>query len=464
MPKRKTAKPSSVKRTRQSKGKGRAKLPAEPSTVEQPFLSSIANVRLAVKLLREAALTPIPDLGEVSPDRFGGFGEWGPFPPYPSKTGNKSADARALGDFERRHEQIANLVAAWDREHGWSEQARSRVHAAFDWRDNLTKRIGSTSIRNYRSPDPEWDDKRLADELGYVVASSNKLEPYDGWGPPESVLGEFYENNDFGISGMYDLHVPFKFLDMVRLLVQAELVNPDKIKVDDERLQTHPFWEISPHFSSNDNARAILGPPPLHLTAAPTYRRLDRRIAAAPGLPLYTNNEFIHPLKWWQYADVILEQCLIERTRALELCSWCDKRIAAWESAFYPRIEIGPEIIEVSAKGNPTPSGRRRLTVTMAGVEPPDTARTIQKGLAEKLLLLNTGEFVGLSNTSYIGEMRTAIPLLRDYIEGGTATEWCNRATLPEPLDRANVACAYRLRPGMAGRVIDKLTQDTRET
>ncbi len=459
MPKQKTAKPSSVKRTRQSKGKGRAKLPAEPSTVEQPFLSSIANVRLAVKLLREAALSPIPNLGEIAPDQFDGYGEWGPFPTYPGKTGDDKADAEALADIDRQYDAYTKRVNAWDRKHGWSEKARSRARDAFAWRDTLTARIGRTDVENRHQPDPEWDHERLSRELGYLVTKTNSMEPSETWGPPESVLGEFYEDDSFGTGGQYDLSAPMKFLDTVRLLVHAGLIRPDQIRMRSQHLESQPFNALSPHFSGNDNARAILGPPPPHLAGPPSYQRIDRRIVT--GTRLLADHEFIHPAKWWQYADVILEQCLIERTRALELCRWCDQRIAAWESAFYPRIEIGPEIIEVSAKGNPTPSGRRRLTVTIAGVEPPDTARTIQKGLAEKLLLLNTGEVVGLSNTSYIGEMRTAIPLLRDYIEGGTSTEWCNRAMLPEPLDRANVACAYRLRPGMAGRVIDKLKQDT---
>lgn len=418
MPKRKTAKPSSVKRTRQSKGKGRAKLPAEPSTVEQPFLSSIANVRLAVKLLREAALSPIPNLGEIAPDQFDGYGEWGPFPTYPGKTGDDKADAEALADIDRQYVAYAKRVNAWDRKHGWSEKARSRARDAFAWRDKLTTRIGRTDVENRHRPDPEWDHERLSRELGYLVTKTNSMEPSETWGPPESVLGEFYEDDYFGTGGQYDLSAPMKFLDTVRLLVHAGLVRPDQIRVRSEHLESQPFNALSPHFSGNDNARAILGPPPPHLAGLPSYQRIDRRIVN--GTRLLADHEFIHPAKWWQYADVILEQCLIERTRALELCRWCDERIEAWESAYYPTITIGPEIVEPhSTTGKPKSTGRRHLRVTIAGTPAPDTPDTIISSLARDLLLIRDGmgSPVELPNAdAQVDKLRNIIPLLRPHL------------------------------------------------
>ncbi|MCC7508623.1 MAG: hypothetical protein IT464_04555 [Planctomycetes bacterium] len=388
--------------------------------MDQPFEASIANVRLAVKLLREAALSPIPDLDEVAPDQFEGFGDWAPFPSYPKKTGKKRADEKAISEWERKRDEVAQEIGAWDRKHSWSERARSRTKDAFDWRDELTKLIGTTSIKNRRPRHPDWDDERLAAELGYRVINSAQTEIDDGWGPPETLLGEFYEQDEFGTSGQHDLHVPVKYADIVKVLVAAELVEPGAIKVNTERTQPQAFWEISPHFSRNDDARAFLGPPPRHLTDALSYMRVDRRVWSAPTNRCLEGDEFIHPFKWWQYAEVILQQCLLERTRALELCAWCDQRIEAWQSAFYPTIIIGPEIVEPhKSTGKPKATGRRHLRVMMAGTLAPDSPDTIIASLARDLLLIRDGMGapVPLPNADpQIDKIGKVIPLLRQFL------------------------------------------------
>lgn len=412
------AKQNSRKRAAQKSRGKRAK--TVPPIMDQPFEASIANVRLAVKLLREAALSPIPDLDEVAPARFEGFGEWAPFPTHPEKTGKKRVDQKAIFEWERRHNEIAQEIGAWDHKHGWSEIARSRAWEAFDWRDELTSLIGTTSIKNRHPSRPGWDDDRLADELGYRVIRSRTTPFDDGWGPPETLLGEFYELDNFGTSGQHDLHVPARFADMVSLLEAAELVKPGAIKVDSERIESQPFWEISPQFSRNDDARALLGPPPMHLTDPTNYLRLDRRIRAAGEERYLRDDEFIHPLKWRQYAEVILQQCLLERARALELCAWCDQRIDAWQSAFYPTIIIGPEIVEPQkTTGKPKATGRRHLRVMIAGTIAPDAPNTITCSLARDLLRIRDGMGgpVALPNAdAQRHKLCTEIPLLRHFL------------------------------------------------
>lgn len=366
--------------------------------MDQPFEASIANVRLAVKLLRKAALSPIPDLAEVAPDQFHGFGAWVPLPQYPDATGNKDA----VANWERKRAELEANVAAWDRKHCWSDKARKKISEAFDWRDNLTRRIGSTSIENRRARDPEWDDERLAEELGYIVVNSKPDELHEGWGPPESLLGEFYEQDVFSTSGRHRLHVPIKFADMVRLLVAAELVKPGAIQVDTEDFQPQPFWEISPHISRNDCARAFLGPPPRHLTDPQNHKRIDRRIRAAAENRYLEEHEFIHPYKWWQYVDVVMQQCLLERARALELCAWCDQRIEAWRSAYYPVIYIGPK----------RKARNRTLRVLLAGQEVKLPKDTIADAHAERLLRLRGGKQVSFKHRNSQTFLIDAIPPL----------------------------------------------------
>lgn len=424
MPERNSPKPQGTKKRRAARigaVKKRKRLPPTNMPVmDQPFEDCIAHVRLAVKLLREAALSPIPDLDEVAPDRLDGYGKWKWPPSYPKESEDTTAHAKAVSDWERQYDQYEREISAWQRKHRWPERARSRAAEAFDWRDKLVNRIGSVHVENQRPYDAAWPPEKLSKELGYWVSNPGPSELSEGWGPPESLLGEFYEPSDFATSGQHRLIAPIEYLETVRLLVQARLVKPGDIKVDTEHLEPQGFWEVSPHFNKNDAAREFLGPPPRHLTY-PTYKRLDRRIWSSGANRHLEGNEFIHPYKWREYAEVILQQCLLERTRALELCAWCDQRIEAWQSAFYPTIIIGPEIWAPKKKqsGDPIFTGRRHLRVTIAGTTAPDTPDTIIASLARDLLLLRDGLGgpVDLGNAdAQADKLRKLIPLLGPFL------------------------------------------------
>jgi hypothetical protein len=368
--------PKKSSRTRKGTSAGSQTLPI----MDQPFETAIAHVRFAVKRLREAALSPIPDLDEVAPHRFDGFDELEPPPDSPNEFGKSKADAKSAQELKRQWDEFSSHVQIWSRQCEWPEKARKRVSEAFDWYETVNKRIGVTHIQNMCPRDPDWPPEKLRTELGYALVSrTGELE--DNWGPPESVLGEFFEP-----------HWPMA----------------------PQRFEPQPYQAILGHLSRNNDARAFLGMPPKRFTDPPTFTRIDRRIKW--GIEPPADDNFVGPLGWYQYAEVILQQCLLERTRALELCAWCEQRIEIWESAFYPVIIIGPEITRADPKtGRPTATGRRHLKVTIAGTPAPNTADSIQAALARDLLMVRDGmgNPVELENAdAQAGKLRTAIPLL----------------------------------------------------
>ncbi len=312
------------------KGKrGRGKQSPLPDPRDGLFQPVIANVRLAVKLLREAAWSHIPDLDAAAPPE-----DWHDKYPWDNKWSKDD-------------------LKYW---RAWEQRARARAAEAIDWRDRLTTHIGSVDIHNQCPPDPAFPRERLIEELGYVLAEPDPaqntpgLPPVDqGWRPPESLLGEF----------------------------------PDR----PPRRATERYFAPSPQIYGMNDARALLGPPPRHLTDPPVYSRIDKRIEYGLG-----------PHQWRDYAAVILTQCLLEQTRALELCQWCDARIAAWESALYPVCRLGAHL-----KHN-----KRELHVERAGH---NQSRPVRWTTEKALLALKQGSHT-FNDREELSRFRKDVPEL----------------------------------------------------
>lgn len=354
------------KKRQEGPRKQRREFQSQPTVAESlPFESSVGNVRLAVKLVREAALLQIPDLDEVVPPT--AWWDWPQDDPKPWQT--------------------------------WRDKATARAKEAAAWRDRLTELIGPPRMgaywftKNRRAPNAEWNAERLREELGYVlVGPDGKPEP--SWGPPESLLGEFVENDE-------------NLADPIGLLSGDYGNDPrlDGMRARRDYLPgNHPVWYVSGDGVANP-VLLTLGKPPRHLMY-PAYRTdLTGDTEKAWEKEHAGKRYLLSPGDWPEYASIIMTQCLIERARALELCAWCDARIEAWESAYYPSITIGPANADHHCK----------VTVTIAGTPWPNMPPTIIESLARDLGKILAG--VELDNAdAQAGKLKKKIPPLRDFL------------------------------------------------
>lgn len=317
--------------------------------MEPLFSTSINHVQFAVQRLKRAALEPIPSLDEVAP-------KW-------PKSGRWS---------ESRYR-------------AWAGPALARTKEAIAWRDKIRRLMGSTEAKNQYAPDPEWDHARLSKELGYYLSRSEKdangqvvrdaagrvmSEPDPDWGPPETLLGEFYRDEE--------------------LEADRKRRGDDKQQWQDYLPGSHPVLYLG-------DARTYLGNVPNHLSAPMPFALLTGRIGR--GKDEYD----LMPQDWWEYSDTILQQCLLVRARALELCAWCEGRLSAIRTAVYPIIRIGPVM-----KGK---RNRRQLRVEAAGQPVKLESDSIPYTLADYLLKVRGGR-VAVFNRKYASELIGLIPPL----------------------------------------------------
>lgn len=203
---------------------------------------AIGNVRRLVQQLREAALSPIPDLDAVSP-------------PEGWKVGDKKLDA-------------------------WAKKAEARALEVVQWRRRVEALIG------------DIDEGHRGEE--------------------EPGIGQVLVPNDQTLLGLFHAAVPDGVIRRADGSVKELAYVPG----------SHPILYLG-------NARLYLGVPPAHLVWPAHYNRLNG------AAPLGRNN-------WPEYGEILLSQALLARTRALELCAWCEQRINQWENAFLPSLRFGP--------------------------------------------------------------------------------------------------------------------------
>jgi len=314
--------------------------------MEPSMDTAVSYVRCAVRILRGLALSQIPDLDAVAPPR---RRKW-------SK------------------QQYAEWVAP----------ALKRSLEAIAWRDAVLAKIGSVEIRNTHKPDSAWDHTRLSEELGFHLVRRVKdsegndakdeqgryqSEPNPNWGPPETLLGEFYRDEE---------------------LEERRKIRGDDKQTSDYLPGAHPVLYLG-------TARTYLGDVPKHLTGPMPFALLTGRIG-------FCGEEYdLQPYHWWEYADILLKQCLLVRARALELCGWCDQRMNVLRTALHPIVRIGPVL-----KGK---RNRRSLRVEVAGQPLRLETDTISFVLAECLLKVRGGKSA-LFNRAYVARLIALIPPL----------------------------------------------------
>jgi hypothetical protein len=256
--------------------------------------------------------------------------------------------------------------------------------------------MGSTRTRNEYTPDPEWNHARLVEALGYYLSrrvkdsegqdvldesGSTLYEPDPDWGPPETLLGEFYRDEE--------------------LEADRRRRGDDKQQWADYLPGSHPVLYLG-------GARTYLGDVPNHLVAPMPFALLTGRIG-------WGKDEFdLAPGDWGQYSDTILQQCLLVRARALELCAWCEDRLNVIRTAMYPIIRIGSV-----KKGQ---RNRRELRVEVAGRLLKLESETISFTLAEYLLKLRGGR-TQLFNRRYASDLLKLIPPLSGLLRPATSTK-----------------------------------------